>query len=364
MMRDNKHLDGFSLVELLIAVSILSMVLVSGFTAFSRLQDRYITAKSTAHTINRASADADRFFINAHDNATFNADAISHWPPDNLTTPDNETVFTVTSLWGDRGGLDDNGSFFCRLASVDVAAAHFSIPENCYMDLGVDLIALTAALTKSPIPSTAIVGSSNFCIIAGVSAGDPTTFTVSNIECLTDSDGQLAKIGDDGAGVIFPRFSVDGIGKAEILSSLYFTHFGTNHSGIGLDFDFKSGWRTSNASRYQVGGSDNFTSGWVNIHQFGSNDIFTLDNPQSQTAVTLSIEALDIANTGASLSLDAGGSDNFSQRLFENRSPDNITATLRSLYINAPLANDEVDIRLKLGGGDMVWSRDLRLVIE
>ncbi len=363
-MRDDGHLDGFSLVELLIAVSILSIVLVSGFTAFSRFQDRYITAKSTGHAINRASADADRFFINAHDNKSFNADAISHWPPDNLTTPDNETFFTTTQLWGNQGGLNDNGSFSCRLIGVDLAAAHFLIPENCYMDLGVNLTALTAALTKSPIPSTAIIGSSDFCIITGVSAGDPTTFTVSNTACLTDSAGQLAKIGDAGDGVIFPRFSLDGTGKVKILSTLYFTHPATSHSGIGLDFDFKDEWRAANASRYEIGGSDNFTSSWVNIHQFSSDGLFTLDNPQAQTVMSLFIEVLDTTNTGASLSLDAGGSDNFSQRLFENRSPDNITSTLRSLYINAPLANDEVDIRLKLGSGDMVWSRDLRLIIE
>ena len=71
----------------------------------------------------------------------------------------------------------------------------------------------------------------------------------------------------------------------------------------------------------------------------------------------------DLLNDGA-ISLNGSGGDNATVKSFFNRSADNISATLQTLFIKAPSATDTVDVRFTLGAGNIVWSRELRLNIQ
>ena len=114
-------------------------------------------------------------------------------------------------------------------------------------------------------------------------------------------------------------------------------------------------FRGDDAVIYTVTGttSDNFTSSWVNIHDFNDRNTLDLVNIRDIDTMHLVVESLD-ASTGASLSLSSTGSDNFTRRSFANRSDDNISAVLQALHINAPSASNQVDIRLPFGGD--AWS--------
>lgn len=358
--------DGFSLVELLVAISLLSIVLLGGFAIFNMLQENYLREAGTSNTVKTARSNADTLFIRFHDNASFNAGTVSAWPQDDNDTADNETDFTLTSLWGDANWLDDNGSFQCRITAIDTLTPSFSVSRSCYTDQGVTTATLENALTAMAIPTVVINGASHGCIIQSITDAATAVFTVADNNCLSDADGTTLTAGNDGAGVIFPRFAVNGLGRSDILNSLYFDHFGVEREGAAIYFGIEDTYRETNGRRYAItsDSSDNFTNSWVKIHDFNDTNALDLINIRDQSHLTLIVETLDNADTGSTLSLSSAGTDSFTRRIFLNRSDDNISATLKSLYVNAPSATGQVDLRFTLGGGAMTWSRDLRLKLE
>ena len=365
--RLNKPLmQGFSLVELLVAISLLSIVLIGGFAIFNLLQENYLREAGTSNHVKTARSNADTLFINFHDNTGFHGDNVSVWPADDPATADNETDFTLTNLWGNANWLDDNGSFQCRLTAIDSLTPSFSIDRDCYTDQGITTTDLEAALTATPMPGVILIGGSHGCIVTAISDADPAVFTVADDNCLSDASDTALPTDSAGAGVIFPRFIAQGVRQASIIRGLYFDHFGSNRDGAGIYFGIEDAFRGDDAVVYTVTGtsSDNFTSSWVNIHDFNDRNTLDLINIRGVDTFHLIVESLDAATTGASLSLSNTGSDNFTRRAFSNRSDDNISAVLQALHINAPSATNQVDLRFTLGGGDMVWSRDLRLQID
>lgn len=358
---------GFSLIELLVAISLLSIVLIGGFTIFNTIQENYLREAGSSNQVRLARSNADTLFINFHDNTSFSAATTTAWPADDISTTDNESTFALTSLWGTDNWLDDNGSFRCRITALDTAALSFSLNTACYTDRGVTTAVLREALIKTNIPNVILVGSSHNCIITdAVETSGVTDFSVMDDNCLSDAGDDALPTGSDGAGVIFPRFSMDGVGDAEILTTLFYDHIGVDREGAGIYFGLESTWRDSNSTRYTVTGnnSDNFTTSWVNIHDFNERNTLTLNNPRGQTNMSLMVEVEDHLINDGVISLTASGADNNSIKSFYNRSADNISATLQTLHIKAPGATDSVDIRFTIGAGEMVWSRQLRLELE
>jgi len=358
--------SGFSLIELLVAISLLSIVMVGGFAIFNLIQENYLREAGRTNQVRDARADADTFFINFHDNTSFNASAITAWPVDDPLTTDNETKFTTTQLWGNDGWIDDAGDFECRLTAIDTNLNTFDLTTTCFTDQGVTQTALKDALTATPLPSVILVGASHPCIITDASGSTTTTFDVQNTNCLTDASGTALSTGSTGAGVIFPRFVVNGAGNADILTSLYYDHFGVERSGAGIYFGLEETFRQGDSTLYEVSGdgSDNFTSTWINIHDYNERNALTLNNPRGIDNMSLIVEVTDNDVTNGRISLNAAGTSNTVSKSFLNRSDDNISSTLQALHVRAPNATDKVDIKFTLVAGDMVWSRILRLKIE
>ena len=361
-----RNLKGFSLIELLVAISLLSIVMIGGFAIFNLIQENYLREAGRTNQVRDARSDADTFFINFHDNTSFNASSISAWPVDDPATTDNETNFAITALWGNDNWIDASGDYECRLTGLDTTLNTFDVTTTCFTDRGVTQTALKDALTASPLPSVILVGASHPCIITDASGSTTTSFTVQNTNCLTDASVTNLDTGSTGAGVIFPRFVINGAGNADILSSLYFDHFGAESTGAGIYFGLEETFRQNDAILYEVTGdsSDNFTSTWINIHDFNERNALTLNNPRGIDNMSLVVEVIDNADTNGRLSLNAAGTSNTISKSFHSRSDDNISATLQSLHVRAPNATDKVDILFTLVAGDMVWSRILRLKME
>lgn len=357
-------LRGFSLVELLVAISLLSIVLIGGFAIFNLLQENYLREAGTSNHVKTARSNADTLFINFHDNTGFHGDNVSVWPVDDPDTADNETDFTLTNIWGNANWLDDNGSFQCRLTAVTSSDPSFSIDRDCYTDQGITTADLEGALTATPMPSVVLVGGSHGCIVTAINDADPAVFTVADDNCLSDASGTTLASDAGGAGVILPRFIANGVGQASILKGLYFDHFGSNRDGAAIYFGIEDSFRGDDAVVYTVTdtSSDNFSC--QKIHDFNSSNTLELVNIRDIDTMHLVVESLDSDSTGAALYSNDSCSDNFTRRVFANRSDDNISAVLEDLHISAPSDVTQVDIRFTLGGGNMVWSRDLRLRIE
>jgi prepilin-type N-terminal cleavage/methylation domain-containing protein len=359
--------SGFSLVELLVAISLLSIVLIGGFAIFNTSQENYLREAGLSKQLQIARSNADTLFIAFHDNTSFSATTTPQWPADDPATTDNESTFTLTPLWNNTNWLDNSSDFYCRLTALDPIASSFSLAANCYTNQGVTEAALKTALTKTALPNVVLLGASHTCIVTdALTIGGNTVFTVMDSNCLSDADGVSLPTGTEGAGAILPRFSMDGVRKASVISTLFFDHVGASRTGAGLYFGLEDRWRDNNSTRYTIIGStaDNFTNGWVNIHNFGNSNALILNNPSALTAMSLQVSVLDDSANGGTLSLTANGVNNTPSKRFYSRSADNISATLRSLFINAPAATDSVDLRFSLNAGQMVWSRDLRLKLE
>ncbi len=358
--------NGFSLIELLVAISLLSIVLIGGFSIFNLVQENYLREAGRTNQVRDARAEADTLFINFHDNLSFNASTVTAWPVDDPVTTDNETKFTLSPLWGNDNWIDGAGDFECRITAVDTTVGTFDLTSTCFTDRGITQAALKNALTATPLPSIILVGASHPCIITDASGSSTTTFDVQNTNCLTDGAGSALTTGSSGAGVIFPRFVANGAGNGDILSSLYFDHFGVERSGAGIYFGLEDTWRQNNATLYTVTGTstDNFTSSWINIHDFNERNTLALNNPRDIDNMSLIVEVTDNAVTNGRISLNAAGTSNTISKSFINQSDDNISTTLESLYVRAPNATDKVDLLFTLVAGDMVWSRKLRLKLE
>ena len=358
---------GFSLIELLVAISLLSIVLIGGFAIFNTIQENYLREAGTSNQVRLARANADTLFISFHDNTSFNAASTSHWPIDDPLTEDNESDFALTSLWGSANWLNDNGSFNCRLTASDTATKSFSVAASCYTDQGVTIDTMRDTLVASELPSVILIGASHGCIITdATTTGGTTSFSILDNNCLSDSNDDALPTGNLGAGVVFPRFAMDGVGDVSVLSTLFYDHVGVSRNGAGIYFGLEQTWRDSNSTRYTVTSTstDNFTSSWVNIHQFNERNALTLNNPRDLDNMSLVVTVQDDLLNDGVLSLNGSGGDNATTKSFFNRSADNISATLQTLFIKAPSATDTVDIQCSLGAGNMVWSRELRLTIE
>ena len=357
---------GFSLIELLVAISLLSIVLIGGFAIFNLIQENYLREAGRTNQVREARSDADTLFINFHDNVSFNASSVTAWPIDDPATNDNETNFSLTALWGNDGWINGDGDYECRLTAIDTTLNTFGLTSTCFTDKGVTQTALKDALVATPLPSVILVGASHPCIITDASGSTTTTFDVQNGNCLTDAGGTDLPTGSTGAGVIFPRFVTNGVGNADILSSLYYDHFGVEKDGAGIYFGLEETWRTSSATLYEVIGdnTDNFTSSWVNIHDFNERNTLTLNNPRDIDNMSLIVEVTDNDVTNGRISLNAAGTSNTVSKSFLNQTDDNISTTLQALHIRAPNATDKVDILFTLVAGDMVWSRTLQLKLE
>ena len=358
--------SGFSLIELLVAISLMSIVMIGGFAIFNLIQENYLREAGRTNQVREARSDADMLFINFHDNASFNASTISAWPVDDPLTQDNETNFSLTSLWGNNGWIGGDGDYECRLTAIDTTLNTFDLTSTCFTSQGITQTELKDALIATPLPSVILVGASHPCIITDASGSTTTTFDVQNDNCLTDAGGSALATGSTGAGVIFPRFVANGSGNADILNSLYYDHFGVERSGAGIYFGLEETWRQNSSTLYEVVGdsSDNFKSTWTNIHDFNERNALTLNNPRDIDNMSLIVEVTDNDVTNGRLSLNAAGTSNTISKSFLNRSDDNISSTLQSLHVRAPNATDKVDILFTLIAGDMVWSRTLRLKLE
>ena len=182
-------LKGFSLIELLVAISLMSIVMIGGFAIFNLIQESYLREAGRTNQVREARSDADTFFINFHDNTGFNAAAVSAWPVDDPLTTDNETNFTTTALWGNDSWIDGAGDYECRLTAIDTTLNTFGVTTTCFTDRGVTQTALKDALTATPLPSVILVGASHPCIITDATGSTTTTFDIQNANCLTDGAG-------------------------------------------------------------------------------------------------------------------------------------------------------------------------------
>lgn len=356
---------GFSLIELLVALSLLSIVLAGGFFFFNTVQQGFLREAGFSNQIRKAQSSADTLFVAFHDNSSFTVAENPDWPQDIADTDDNETHFSLSAIWDDQGWLDDNGSFICRLTRLDTALPGFTLDTSCHVDAGVTTPALEDGLIGTAMPTVILVGSQQPCIITGIQAsGGDSDFTVASQDCLIDQDGNsLSAEAASGSGVIFPRFISRGVRRAKLLTTTYFDHFGVDQDGAALYFGVEENYRNTASTGAEISsdrGADNFSSSWVNIDGFNDMNTLGLVNPRGLSGFSLKVEAV---TSGTSIARDNTGSTAETPLYRSGLTAATLVTLLDSLHINRP-GEDEAILRFHLGSGGLVWQRDLILVLD
>ena len=356
---------GFSLIELLVALSLLSIVLAGGFFFFNAVQEGYLREAGFSNQVWDAQSTADTLFVAFHDNDSFTAAANPDWPVDDGSTTDNESHFRLTAIWADNTWLNDNGSFFCRLTGLDTLTPSFTLDTACHDDEGVSATALEDGLTGTAMPAVILIGAGEPCIVTGVAAsGGDSTFTIANQNCLNDADGgSLSTDASSGSGVIFPRFISRGARRAALLSTTYFDHFGTARDGAALYFGVEENFRDNTSTGAVITsdrGADNFSGLWVNIDSFNQTGALGLVNPRGLDRFSLTVEAV---SGGTSIAREDAGSTAETPLYRTGLTAASLTTLLDSLHVNRP-GEDEATLRFRLGAGALVWTRDLTLEME
>lgn len=356
--------SGFSLIELLVAISLLSIVLLGGFFFFNMIQQGYLREAGYSNQVRAAKSSADALFVSFHDNTTFTAASMPDWPADDALTDDNESHFALASIWADNDWIDDNGSYYCRITALDDLTPSFTIDSACHDDQGVSTAVLEEGLINA-MPSVILAGAQRACIITAVStSGGNSAFTVADADCLSDAAGtDLRADATSGAGVIFPRFISRGARRASILTTSYFDHFGADHDGAGLYFGVEDIYRDTSSSQAEISSdraADNFSAGWANIDDFNETDALAVINPRGLDGFSLMVEAV---TTGTSIARDNAGTTAETPLYRGNLTLSALRTLLNSLHVNRPGEN-EVTLRFHLGAGDLVWRRDLKLTLE
>ena len=356
--------SGFSLIELLVAISLLSIVLAGGFFFFNTVQQGYLREAGFSNQVRTARSSADALFVAFHDNASFTAASTPDWPADDALTDDNESHFALASIWGDNDWVDDNGSYYCRITALDSLTPAFTIDSSCHDDQGVTSAVLEDGLI-SAMPAVILAGAQQACIITAVdTSGGNSEFTVADADCLSDAAGNdLRADASSGAGVIFPRFISRGARRASILTTSYFDHFGAGRDGAGLYFATEDIYRDTSSSQALISSdraADNFSAGWVNIDDFNETSALTVINPRGLDGFSLMVEAV---TAGTSIARDNAGTTAETPLYRDDLTLAGLRSLLGSLHVNRP-GEDKAILRFHLGSGDLVWRRDLKLTLE
>ena len=199
--------NGFSLIELLIALSLLSIIMVAGFSFFGVLEVSYLRSAAQNQKIENARAQADSFFAGFNTTQQFDPASI------------DASRLVIHRLWQNPSWHDSNGAFYCQVIAAD--ASSFTIETSCFTQFGISVEDMTETLTATELPSIVLIGSQEACIIRSLESATPllTRLHVANSACLLNEQARSIA---GGSGVILPRFIIK---SEEGLASMYFTPF-------------------------------------------------------------------------------------------------------------------------------------------
>jgi len=345
--------NGFSLVELLVALSLLSLVLIGGFASFNMIEANYARESGHARQSRIIAIEASRLFHSMQDNSSFSARLVPSWP----LFGEAQGLISISPLWDNASMLNHDGGFICRISTVDPSAVSFGVPAGCLDHSGVSENALNEMI-ELDLPSALIMDAQEPCIPVEVErSGVIMTFTVLREACLRTSTGEVIYASArDGSGVIFPRFLIETNSSTSSTKHAFFDHPGGAKEGASLNFGQDS---SPDGSLFTIRSSlpgDDFTQHWVNIHHFGNNRALALIHSSQLSSFTLKVEILSRDSHVASSS---AGSD-ASRRIYRQfNSSSALENFLYDLHLRS--LSSIAELRFHLGAGKSIWVRDLRL---
>lgn len=257
-IKDKPHLNGFyvrgsvgfGLVELLVALTIVTVTALAGFQLFATIQNNLYQAQIESKRALEVGQSIDKLFLAFADNVSFFDGDLPLFEADSPL--DNSSALTASNIFGSRPYFSGTEQFSCKITQV--RSTGFDIVNSCFEDLSatppVTAASVVAALTANGLPSVVLVDSQEPCEI--LSASDNSThteFTVRRTDCLENSTGDAVAVG---GGVMMPRIVASATEISSDLNLVLFDHYGVDRRGAAINFGLVEDLRDSEPNNFSI----------------------------------------------------------------------------------------------------------------
>ncbi len=159
--------SGLSLVELLVAMALLSLVMGMGFVATSAMRRGYLVEAGLAADQLETATSLRQIISQFHNDSDFIRNPPLVYPPDDPDTEIIETRFSLVPIRGRQAGIRPSGAqggaAICTLSKIDASTA--LIPTTCINGTGLSAADLIASLALTALPWLFPEGGAEPCLI-------------------------------------------------------------------------------------------------------------------------------------------------------------------------------------------------------
>jgi len=356
--------SGLSLVELLVAMALLSLVVGMGFVATSAMRRGYLVEASLAADQLETATSLRQIISQFHSDGDFILNPPLVYPPDDPDTAVEETRLSLIPIRGRQAGIyaagTDGGAARCSLYKMNTETA--LIPMACVDALGISASDLITNLSLTALPWLFSEWGAEPCLIQRMTP-DPMgiRITVANPSCLVPAT-PLGFASPPVSGMIrLPRFMVFTTDRRHRQDAMLVEAAMSNVAGIGLKIE--AGTPSADGIEWlrdSRRNEDHFGNRAVNLMRFGGKAWLAV-NPDSginrqQNAFSLAIET-PFDNTKTLSDCQSGEHD---QLIQTGLNYDALITILNQLCFRH--ANqDEARLLITIRGGHRQWRRILRL---
>ena len=241
---------GFGLVELLVALTIVTITALAGFQLFLTIQNNLYQAQIESKRATEVGQSIDKLFLAFADNTSFFDSDLPLFKADSPS--DNSSELTPSIIFGSRSYFSGTDQFSCKINQVNPVG--FNIANSCFEDLSatppITAASVVAALIASGLPSVVLVDSQEPCeILFASDNGSHTELTVRHNECLENSVGDNVSIG---SGVLLPRIVASATEISTDLNLVLFDHYGAVRQGAAINFGLVEELRNTESNHFSI----------------------------------------------------------------------------------------------------------------
>ena len=244
-----KAAHGVGIIELLVALTIVSIALVGGFGLFLAIQEATIRAQIQTREAAAAAQANDKMFLAFADNTSFFSGSFQTFQPDDNVTLGNRGDVSVTKLFGDQDYLSPETGFACVINSF--GADNVTFDSDCFTDPpDVTVPDMEAALVHENLPTMVLVEGQEACVVASTSDnGTHLTASVRNPQCLQSAAGDNVTVN---SGIMLPRLISRSDRHATVVSSVMYDFHAVNRRGAGVNFGLANQFRQTDPMTFLV----------------------------------------------------------------------------------------------------------------
>ena len=290
--------SGLSLVELLVAMALLSLVMGMGFVATSAMQRGYLVEANLASHQLETARSLRQVITQFHNDRDFILNPPLVFPPDDPDTVVEEARFSLIPIRGRQAGMHPSGTLggapICTLSKIDPSTA--LIPLACINGTGISTADLMTSLDLMALPWLFPEWAAEPCLIQRMTA-DPLgiRIAVENPSCLLPATTAGLPHPPPIEMIRLPRMMVITTDRRHRQDAMMIEAAGSNYAGIGLKI--MAGTISDDGMEWQRESrrdADHFGNRPVHLMTFGGETWLAVSPDiginRQQSAFTLAIE--------------------------------------------------------------------------